>query len=125
MRYSRYTHSGQAYLAQESQTIHIGIGSANIIDSLILTWPSGIIDKYYDILPNRKIFITENCDANGTINLNHIPIVTNQYYHQTIHSQGTVIDSIEFHVSECALLLPTFEVEPMSTFLIDINGCQQ
>lgn len=123
MRYSRYTHSGQAYLAQESQTFHIGIGSASIIDSLIISWPSGIVDKYFDILPNRKIFVTEDCNSSGTISLNDIPIVTNRYYHQTIHSHGTVRDSIEFRVSDFAVLLPTFEVEPMATFLIDINGC--
>lgn len=44
-----YTQSGDNYLSQNSQNLILGLGENQSIDSLILLWPSGIIDKYFDL----------------------------------------------------------------------------
>ena len=44
-----YTQSGDNYLGQNSQNLILGLGENQAIDSLVLFWPSGIIDKYFDL----------------------------------------------------------------------------
>ena len=44
-----YTQSGENYLGQNSQNLILGLGNNTYIDSLTLIWPSGIIDKYFDL----------------------------------------------------------------------------
>jgi hypothetical protein len=44
-----YTQSGDNYLGQNSQNLILGLGENEEVDSLILIWPSGIIDKYFDL----------------------------------------------------------------------------
>jgi FG-GAP-like repeat/ASPIC and UnbV len=41
--------AGENFLTQNSQNIIIGIGESDIVDSLIIGWPSGVVDKYYNI----------------------------------------------------------------------------
>jgi hypothetical protein len=44
-----YTQYGENYLGQNSQNIILGTGNNTTTDSLILIWPSGIVDKYYNL----------------------------------------------------------------------------
>ncbi|MBM3427630.1 MAG: CRTAC1 family protein [Bacteroidetes bacterium] len=44
-----YIQSGENYMGQNSQHLILGIGNHPMADSLILLWPSGIIDKYYQV----------------------------------------------------------------------------
>ncbi|MEM7102673.1 MAG: CRTAC1 family protein [Bacteroidota bacterium] len=57
--YSRYTHCGEGYLNQNSFAVHIGIGTAAIIDSLKVTWLSGIEDIIYNVSPNQRLLMVE------------------------------------------------------------------
>lgn len=43
------THSGDGYLAQDSQWEIISMADNTMLDSLTVTWPSGWVDHYYDI----------------------------------------------------------------------------
>ncbi|MEM7102674.1 MAG: FG-GAP-like repeat-containing protein [Bacteroidota bacterium] len=62
--YTRFTRCGEGYLNQNSLTNHIGIGSATMIDSIKVTWLSGIVDKLYDVASNQTLSIIE-----GTTNI--------------------------------------------------------
>jgi hypothetical protein len=46
---SKSTHCGENYLGQEALYEHFGLGETSFIDSLKIEWPSGIIDKYFDL----------------------------------------------------------------------------
>ncbi len=59
--YYRYTHSGIAFLAQNSSYENIGIGTAATIDSIKVKWLSGMEDVRYNVSINQKITITESC----------------------------------------------------------------
>lgn len=48
-RYIRYTMCGENYISQDSQYEIIGVGNSNVIDSVILNWPSGFVEKYYGL----------------------------------------------------------------------------
>lgn len=55
----RYTKCGTAYLAQNTQTKHFGIGTLESIDSIIVRWQSGIIDKLESVQSNQILTIVE------------------------------------------------------------------
>jgi hypothetical protein len=56
---SGYTMSAGNYLGQNSQNIIIGLGQSLTIDSLILVWPSGVVDHYYNLNSNQHQVFTE------------------------------------------------------------------
>lgn len=47
-----YTQLGENYLCQNSQNLIFGLGSNTVIDSLKLSWISGVVDTYYNIPAN-------------------------------------------------------------------------
>ncbi len=59
-RHYGYTQAGENYIAQNSQNRLIGIGEHNTIDSIILKWPSGIVDKYYNLEVNQLLVLHES-----------------------------------------------------------------
>lgn len=56
----QYTHCSMGYLGQNSGNYHFGLGTATSIDSLKVTWPSGIVDKLVNINNlNTTEYVTE------------------------------------------------------------------
>ena len=66
---SSYTFSGFSFLGQNSYWQHLGLGNKNQIDSLIITWPTGHIDKFFQISPNQSVVFTEGQSTNGIIEI--------------------------------------------------------
>jgi hypothetical protein len=56
---SHYTHCGIGYLAQNSATTIIGLDTNSSIDSIVVRWLSGHVDRLYTLSPNQKITIIE------------------------------------------------------------------
>jgi len=46
-------------LSQSSRWEHFGIGLSTALDSLVIEWPSGIVDRYYDLEPNQSMMALE------------------------------------------------------------------
>ncbi|MBT8196415.1 MAG: CRTAC1 family protein, partial [Bacteroidia bacterium] len=68
----RYTMCGQGFLSQNSFTEFFGLSSAPQADSIIITWPSGAVDKFFNVHANQLLSVTEtetNCDQNNPIAL--------------------------------------------------------
>jgi len=57
--YSYYTRCGENYCSQNSQHHIFGLGQYNIIDSITVTYLSGIQDVYYDLAVNQHYYFTE------------------------------------------------------------------
>jgi len=55
----RFTLSGEQYLSQNSQWKFFSLGDSLTADSLIVRWPSGIIDKLIDISSDQALVINE------------------------------------------------------------------
>lgn len=53
-------HQGSLYQSQSLQPVHFGLVNAIIIDSLTITWPTGIQETYTNLPINETIVITEN-----------------------------------------------------------------
>jgi len=49
---------GTGYLAQNELQVHFGFGN-NTIDSLIIRWSIGTVDRLYDVQSNQKIHVRE------------------------------------------------------------------
>ena len=60
----RYKHLGEAYLCQNADKLHFGVGDATAIDSIFVTWLSGIVDTMVNVSTNQCIFLREN-DTNA------------------------------------------------------------
>ena len=56
---SRTKFSTEGYISQNSSNLFFGISDNNIIDSVEVFWPSGIIDKLYNLNPNQLLTIHE------------------------------------------------------------------
>jgi hypothetical protein len=50
---------GENYMGQNSRWEHFGLGTATMMDSLIVTWPSGLVDSYYDLPADTAIVVVE------------------------------------------------------------------
>ncbi|MEL6143599.1 MAG: ASPIC/UnbV domain-containing protein, partial [Bacteroidota bacterium] len=48
-RQVRFTHCSMGYLGQHSSDYHFGIGTNTMVDSIIVTWPSGLVDKVFNL----------------------------------------------------------------------------
>jgi len=58
---------GESYGTTNSANIHFGLGAVQQLDSLIVYWPSGIIDKYYEIPSDQHLLVQEsNCISTFT-----------------------------------------------------------
>lgn len=55
----RLSKSGEAYLTQGSRWQHFGLGGAETADSLVVTWPTGESDVYYDLPANSSLIVVE------------------------------------------------------------------
>jgi len=53
------TECGGNYLGQNSRWEHFGLGLATGVDSVVVTWPSGIIDHYENLEPNQHYAFIE------------------------------------------------------------------
>ncbi len=63
----RYRHCGIGFLGQNSETEIIGLDDHNRIDSLIITWPSGHQDRFFDLQPNQLLQVSEGMSTGGEI----------------------------------------------------------
>ncbi len=69
--YTHYTFCGTNYLSQDSQHRLIGLAQHDIIDSLILKWPSGWVDRHYALAVNTSHVFVEGetfmASTSGTV----------------------------------------------------------
>ncbi len=70
----RYHHGGMGYLGQNSARLHFGIGESLLIDSLMVTWPTGHIDRFYEIVSNQLLNIQEGSSTEGEIEVDNVLI---------------------------------------------------
>ena len=60
--------------------VHFGFGQRTIVDSLIIKWPSGIIDKFIDVAVNQMLSIEEGSSSSEVETKKNILISRFQLY---------------------------------------------
>ena len=62
--HTRYMHGAASYGVSGPQTLHFGLGDAQVIDQLVLRWINGEVTILENVAVNQQIFI----DAPGPVN---------------------------------------------------------
>ncbi|MCR9289881.1 MAG: FG-GAP-like repeat-containing protein [Bacteroidetes bacterium] len=63
----RYIHCGIGFLGQNSGTEIIGLKDHVMADSIVVTWPTGHIDRLYEVAKSQTIHLIEGTTTNGEI----------------------------------------------------------
>lgn len=56
---SAQKHCGESYLGQPTQSLHFGLSTNVVVDSVHVIWPSGFVDVVYNLDVNQKYDIME------------------------------------------------------------------
>jgi hypothetical protein len=62
-RMERYLRAGSSYLSHSEKTATFGLGGARQLDSLVLHWPSGQVDRFADVAGNQDILVVEGSEV--------------------------------------------------------------
>jgi len=91
-RLIRHTRCGISYLSQNTSIENIGVGSANVVDSVTVKWPSGVVDRVSGLAVNQTYYVLEGQTATGIKHEGSIPpdVVLNQN-HPNPFIRGTEI----------------------------------
>ncbi|MEM7039984.1 MAG: ASPIC/UnbV domain-containing protein, partial [Bacteroidota bacterium] len=54
-----YTTSAISFVSQNAQRAHFGLGTATTVDSVVLRWPSGLVDRYTNVAANQALTYIE------------------------------------------------------------------
>lgn len=68
---TRFTICGESYMSQHSQRHIFGLAETTLIDSLIIEWPSGFIDSFYNLDADQTLHIIEGSSI--SVNLGNSP----------------------------------------------------
>jgi hypothetical protein len=75
----RDVRSGEAYGIQNSLTMHFGLGQNTAIDSVVIVWPSGIVDKTLGLSADVAYTIPENSSPTSTNSRDLNPFLLSVY----------------------------------------------
>ncbi len=50
---------GMDFLGQSIQPVHFGLGSANVVSELTITWPNGYVESFFDVNANQVFRVQE------------------------------------------------------------------
>lgn len=64
----RFTTCGDNYLSQDSFVQHFGIGTFEQADSVVIKWPSGIIESYENVLADQQVEFIEGASYSASLN---------------------------------------------------------
>jgi hypothetical protein len=63
----RYVACGENYLAQNSHRKVFGLGDVSLVDSLVVTWLSGQVDRYFNVSVNQTVHVIEGSGYSNSI----------------------------------------------------------
>jgi len=62
-RMERYVRAGSSYLSHSEKAVTFGLGAARQLDSLVLHWPSGQVDRFADVAGYQDIRVAEGSEV--------------------------------------------------------------
>ncbi len=65
LKQTRWVTSGSSYLSASEQIVTFGLGAATNVDRLTITWPSGQVDRYTHLKPDRVLIAREGMSKVG------------------------------------------------------------
>ncbi len=103
---SRMILTSDGLCAQNSQHMIFGLGSANIVDSIKVTFPSGLITTEYEVNANQSILIQEQTSQQISLGYSYVEACTGQTFNLNypgltnyLWSDGTTASSLTVNQS--------------------------
>ena len=94
-KYIRSKHCGEGYMGQTSDKIHFGLGTASTVDSIIVKWLGGNVDKFFDVSANQTFFAVEGNNAPLPLDLTHFS--GTNIDDEKVRLQWTTFSEIDFN----------------------------
>ena len=99
---SRSKSSNDGYISQNSDDLFFGLSENNIIDSIFIYWPSGVVDKLYNLNANQILKVNEGSSSlKPIIYSNSLSFCEGSYleletgiYHKYLWSNGDTTQKI-------------------------------
>jgi len=51
--------SGASFLSQSSMSLHFGLGASEVLDKIVVYWPSGVVDTIKQVSVDKIVTISE------------------------------------------------------------------
>ena len=104
-RYVRYTHCGEGFQSQNSLTEIVGLGTHTLVDSLVIRWLSGHVDRFDSLSVDTLYSVREGSSIQAQIILSNSEIICrgdtagvlmslSESYHQYLWSTGDTTSTI-------------------------------
>ncbi|MCA8943451.1 MAG: CRTAC1 family protein [Planctomycetes bacterium] len=55
----KFRRHGVGFIGGNDHRVHFGLADASVVDELVVTWPSGCVQKFYDVEPDRVVTVVE------------------------------------------------------------------
>lgn len=65
----RYIYCGEQFISQNSQWQHFGLGQDNQVDTLTVLWPSGHIDRFFNLEVNNALVLVEGSSLTNELSI--------------------------------------------------------
>ncbi|MBK8625261.1 MAG: VCBS repeat-containing protein [Saprospiraceae bacterium] len=129
----RYIKGGESYGIFNSFQQIFGLGNSNMSDSLLIKWPSGIIDKYTNVEGNNTYYIQEGkcmtqqmelyedvlIAKDTTVGLNALPGFATYQWNSGTTNPNLQVNNGTYHVS----MTDTNGCVTISKPIVVISGC--
>lgn len=121
---ARQVQAGVSYGITNTHTQHFGLATDTLIDSLIVKWPSGIVDKYYGLEVNKHYYVQEGKCISQKFNLiQDKEILCNN---DSIQLSASNKNLVEFNWSNGSNDTISYIKNTASVFLLakDVSNCE-
>lgn len=105
--------AGSGYASQNSPILHFGLGTANWVDSVMVRWPDGFRQKFYQLPANQYYLLREGSSQPTLLN----PASSSQSSPEAIDSWRVFPNPAQSYVT-----IETAAQSNLQIHLLDING---
>lgn len=64
-----FTQCGTGFLGQNAERILFGLGNESTVDSIIIQWPTGHVDRLYQLSSKEEVYVVEGSTTGGEIQI--------------------------------------------------------
>lgn len=122
----RYTATASAYLGQNSNKYHFGLSNETIVDTILIKWPNGHIDKHYNVPANTDYHYKEfSSSCPDLMAITNDPIPGDMYHAQSEIKVNTSVtqDLVDLRSGDRIVFDPGFSVATNALLQAFIEDC--